>query len=132
MHGSTLSAISPLRAQQAALGYTINAVNFEMSQLEEMEALLSSNESIIHQAMRDADKVLEDAKRRKVPNVDEVLIAPTVVSRQLYEAVADQRTIEDCRNVLAKALDRGRIGGNVWAKVCLRLPGALIETNILV
>ena len=67
--------------------------------------------------MRDADKVLEEAKRRKVPGVDEVLVAPTVVAGQLYQAVAEQRAIEDCRNVLGKALDRGRIGGNVWAKV---------------
>ena len=117
MHSSAFSAVAPLQAQQSALTNTINALNGEASQLNDLEALLSSNESILRQAMRDADKVLEDAKKRNIPNVDEVLIAPTVVSRQLYEAVADERAIEDSRNVLAKALDKGRIGNQTWAKV---------------
>ena len=68
--------------------------------------------------MRDADKILEDAKRRTVPNIDELLVAPTVVAGQLYHSVAEEKTIEESRGVLGKALDRGRIGGGVWAKVC--------------
>ncbi len=67
--------------------------------------------------MRDADKVLEDAKRRTVPNVDEVLVAPTVVAGQLYQSVAEEKAIEESRGVLGKALDKGRIGSGVWAKV---------------
>lgn len=67
--------------------------------------------------MRDADKVLEDAKGRTVPNIDEVLVAPTVVAGQLYQSVAEEKAIEESRGVLGKALDRGRIGGGVWAKV---------------
>ena len=88
--------------------------------------MLSANEAILHQAMRDADKTLEDAKRRKVPNVDDVLIAPTVVAGQLYQTVAEERSIEDCRDVLAKALDKGRIGGALWAKVCVHIMEAKI------
>lgn len=84
--------------------------------MNDLEALLSSNENILHQAMRDADKVLEDAKRRTVPNVDEVLVAPTVVAGQLYQSVAEEKAIEESRGVLGKALDKGRIGGGVWAK----------------
>lgn len=115
-HAYNLSALPPLRAQQAALTQTLNAINREISQLNELEALLSSNENILHQAMRDADKVLEDAKRRTVPNVDEVLVAPTVVAGQLYQSVAEEKAIEESRGVLGKALDKGRIGGGVWAK----------------
>ncbi|KAL2038142.1 hypothetical protein N7G274_009089 [Stereocaulon virgatum] len=115
-HASNLSALPPLRAQQAALTSTLNAINAEMSQLNDLEALLSSNEAILHQAMRDADKVLDDAKRRKVPNVDEVLVAPTVVAGQLYASVAEERAIEESRAVIGKALDKGRISGGVWAK----------------
>ena len=78
--------------------------------------------------MRDADKVLEDAKRRTVPNIDEVLVAPTVVAGQLYQCVAEEKAIEESRGVLGKALDKGRIGGEVWAKVrdgeCFRRTGA--------
>ena len=68
--------------------------------------------------MRDSDKVLEDAKRRTVPNIDEVLVAPTVVAEQLYQSVAEERAIEESRGVLGRALDKGKIGGGVWAKVC--------------
>lgn len=88
-----------------------------MSQLNDLEALLSSNEAILHRAMRDADKMLDDAKSRKVPIVDEVLVAPTMVAGQLYASVAEERAIEESRAVLGKALDKGRIGGGVWAKV---------------
>ena len=116
-HASNLSALPPLRTQQAALTQTLNAINRETSQLNDLEALLSSNEKILHQAMRDADKVLEDAKRRTVPNIDQVLVAPTVVAGQLYQSVAEEKAIEESRGVLGKALDKGRIGGEVWAKV---------------
>ena len=116
-YNSNMSAIAPLQSQHAALNDTLNNVNAEIAQLDELEKSLSSNEAILHEAMRDADQVLKDAKTRKVPDVDEVLIAPTVVARQIYEAVADERAIEDCRTVLAKALDKGRVGGGVWAKV---------------
>ncbi|KAI4202666.1 MAG: hypothetical protein LQ346_001928 [Caloplaca aetnensis] len=111
-----MSAIPPLRAQQAALNETLASINREMSQLSDLQALLDSNEKILRQAMHDADKVLEDAKRRDVPAVEEVLVAPTVVARQLYENVVEERVLEECRAVIGKALDKGRIGGDVWAK----------------
>lgn len=123
-HNSNISALPPLRAQQAALTSTLNAINTEMSQLKDLDTLLSSNEAILHKAMRDADKVLEDAKRREVPNVDQVLVAPTVVAGQLYQLVAEERSIEESRGVLGKALDKGRIGGGVWARV--KIPCDLI------
>lgn len=91
-----------------------------MSQLNDLEALLSSNEAILHKAMRDADKVLEEAKRREVPNVDDVLVAPTLVAGQLYQLVAEESAIEESRGALGKALDKGRIGGGVWAKVLFK------------
>lgn len=96
---------------------TLAAINREVTQLNNLQTLLSSNEAILHKAMRDADNVMEDAKHRNVPGVDEVLVAPTVVAGQLYELVSDQRSLEECRAVVGKALDRGRIGGDVWAKV---------------
>lgn len=124
-----MSAIPPLRAQQAALNETLASINREMSQLSDLQALLDSNEKILRQAMHDADKVLEDAKRRDVPAVEEVLVAPTVVARQLYENVVEERVLEECRAVIGKALDKGRIGGDVWAKV-RRLPFANTEQKL--
>ncbi|KAG8526655.1 uncharacterized protein KY384_008084 [Bacidia gigantensis] len=124
VHNSNMLAITPLRAQQAALTSTLNAINREISQLDDLETLLTSNESILRRAMRDADKVLDDAKRRKVPNVDEVLVAPTVVAGQLYRTVAEEKAIEDARGALGKALDKGKIGGFVWAKPSISNPPA--------
>lgn len=121
MHNSNVSALTPLRAQQAAITSTLNAVNAETYQLNDLEVLLTSNEAILHKAMRDADKVLEDAKRRKVPDIDEVLVAPTLVAGQLYQLVAEERAIVESRGILGKALDRGRIGSGVWAKVIVDL-----------
>ncbi|KAL9604047.1 MAG: hypothetical protein Q9219_000809 [cf. Caloplaca sp. 3 TL-2023] len=118
-HASNMSAIPPLRAQQAALNETLNKINQEMSQLHDLQALLDSNERILRQAMVDADKVLNDAKHRDVPAVEDVLVAPTVVAGQLYENVIEAQVLEDCRAVVAKALDKGRISGDVWAKVRL-------------
>ena len=100
--------------------FALTAINEETFQLNDLEAMLSSNEKILHQAMRDADKVLDDARQRKTPNVDEVLVAPTVVAGQLYASVAEERAIEESRTVLGKALDKGRIGGSVWAKVSIQ------------
>lgn len=113
------AAIPPLQAQQTAMHTTLAAINQEISQLNNLESVLSSNEAILHQAMRDAEKVMEDAKHRKVPSVDEVLVVPTVVAGQLYELVADEHSLEECRTLVTKALDRGRIGGDIWAKVSL-------------
>ncbi|KAL8836337.1 MAG: hypothetical protein Q9170_002951 [Blastenia crenularia] len=115
-HASNMSAVAPLRAQQAALNEALNGINHEISQLNNLQALLDSNEKILRQAMVDADKVLDDAKRRDVPAVEEVLVAPTVVAGQLYENVIEERVLEECRIVVGKALDKGRIGGDIWAK----------------
>ncbi|KAL8692565.1 MAG: hypothetical protein Q9218_002434 [Villophora microphyllina] len=117
IHASNMSAIPPLRAQQAALNEALHKINHEMSQLSDLQAVLDSNERILRQAMRDADKVLEDAKRRDVPAVEEVLVAPTVVAGQLYENVIEERVLEETRAVVGRALDKGRIGGDIWAKV---------------
>ncbi|MCJ1341963.1 hypothetical protein MMC31_000141 [Peltigera leucophlebia] len=115
-YASHFAAIPPLQAQQTAMHTTLAAMNQEISQLNNLESVLSSNEAILHRAMRDAEKVMEDARHRKVPSVDEVLVAPTVVAGQLYELVADEHSLEECRAVVAKALDRGRMGGDIWAK----------------
>ncbi|KAL9026343.1 MAG: hypothetical protein Q9196_004978 [Gyalolechia fulgens] len=116
-HASNMSVIPPLRAQQAALNDTVNNINHEISQLNNLQALLDSNEDILRRAMHDADKVLDDAKRREVPAVEEVLVAPTVVAGQLYESVIEERVLEECRVVVGRALDKGRVGGDIWAKV---------------
>ena len=66
--------------------------------------------------MRDADTCIANAKHQPVPAVDEVLVGPTVVGEQLYGLVADERACAESRAVLGRALDRGRVGCEGWAR----------------
>jgi ESCRT-I complex subunit TSG101 len=71
--------------------------------------------------MRKADEVIASAVDREVPGVDEVLVAPTVVGGQLYELICEERAVGDAMFVLGRALERERIGVDVFLKVCLIL-----------
>ncbi|MCJ1299099.1 hypothetical protein MMC08_001890 [Hypocenomyce scalaris] len=114
---SNSSSLGPLHAQHAALTTTLHAMQTELSHLNNLSALLTSNENILRKAMRDADVVMGEAKRRKdPPGVDEVLVAPTVVGGQLYELCAEERALEEARGVIGRGLDQGRVGVEVWAK----------------
>ena len=125
---SNTASLAPLQAQHAALTSTLHAMQTELSQLNNLSALLTSNENILRKAMRDADGVIEEAKRRKdPPGVDEVLVAPTVVGGQLYELCAEERALEEARGVIGRGLDRGRVGVEVWAKVSLNAHSAILD-----
>lgn len=90
----------------------------ELAQLAQLDALLAGNERILAEAMREADRVIEGVARRELPAVDDVLVAPTLVGEQLYGLVADERSIADAMHMLVRALDKGRIGADVFVKVC--------------
>ena len=93
------------------------AMQHELQQLKTLSDSLESNERILADSMRRADEVMEEAKRRDVPDVDDVLVAPTVVGKQLYEVVAEERALEDTMFVLGRALDKGRLGLEGFLKV---------------
>jgi len=82
---------------------------------------LASNEQILRDTMREADRVMEDAARRHVPDIDDVLVAPTVVGGQLYTLAAEERGLKEGLFVLGRGLDRGRVGAEVFVKVSLPL-----------
>lgn len=67
--------------------------------------------------MQEADRVMEDARRRKAPDVDDVLVAPTVVGGQMYTVVAEERALGECIFVLGRGVERGRVGVEVFVKV---------------
>ena len=48
--------------------------------------------------------------------MDDVLVAPTVVGGQLYGVAAEERGIADALFVLGRALDKGRIGVDVFVR----------------
>lgn len=50
------------------------------------------------------------------PPIDEVLVAPTVVGKQLYDLVADERGIQQAIYALQAALVKGVIGADTWSR----------------
>lgn len=84
--------------------------------MQQLDAVLASNEKILRDAMVEADRVMEEGRRRKAPDVDDVLVAPTVVGGQLYTLAAEEKGIADALFVLGRALDKGRIGADVFVK----------------
>jgi hypothetical protein len=65
-----------------------------------------------------AEGVIQDCRNRDLPDVDSMVVAGSVVETQLYDLVAEDMAIEDTIYVLGKALDRERIGLDVFLKVC--------------
>ncbi|KAF1349414.1 UEV-domain-containing protein [Lizonia empirigonia] len=113
---SNQAAVAPLRAQQQALQIAYARLQAELGELQQLDAALASNEQILKGAMLEADRAMEDARRRQAPDVDDVLVAPTVVGQQLYTLAAEERGIADALFVLARALDKGRITADVFVK----------------
>jgi ESCRT-I complex subunit TSG101 len=81
---------------------------------------LSSNISILQSALRSSNAAIAAAQSRAakgdIPNVDEMLTAPTVVGKQLYDVVCEERGIEAGIWALQEGFVRGRISLEVWAR----------------
>lgn len=105
-----------MQAQQSALRETHGRLQAELDQLQQLDAALASNEQILRNAMVEADRVMEEARTRKVPDVDDVLVAPTLVGGQLYSLCAEERACADALFVISRALDKGRVGADVFIK----------------
>ena len=104
----------------------------ERNALLQLQGLLNSNENILHQAMRDANECIASAQHTAIPGVDEVLVAPTVVGQQLDELTADVKACIETRDVLARALDRGRISSETWVKTVRSLAREEFLKKILI
>ena len=96
---------------------SLNSMQAEIQALESLNNLLSANTKILHTALHDADAVIEQSQHRTAPNVDELLVAPTIVGNQLYELVSEERSLGDALFVLGRAVERGRISPAVFAKM---------------
>ncbi|KAF4436344.1 hypothetical protein FACUT_6508 [Fusarium acutatum] len=110
------SSMAGLQAQRTAMLSAIPAFQAEGGQLTQLSNVLTSNSNILHDALHKADAVIEGSKSHPVPDVDELLVAPTVVANQLYTLVAEERAIGDAIFMLGRAVERGRITPAVFAK----------------
>lgn len=105
-----------LQAQRAAMQQAMAGLQSESSQLTQLSNVLTSNTNILHEALRKADVVIEGSRRHPAPDIDELLVAPTVVSNQLYNLVAEERALGDAIFMLGRAVERGRMSPAVFAK----------------
>ncbi|KAI9680619.1 MAG: hypothetical protein M1817_004059 [Caeruleum heppii] len=112
----TMSSLSSLSAQQSALLNAYSSLNAEKQNLSSLVSLLESNDRILADSMKKADAVMKDARRRRVPGVDEVLVSPTVVGGQLYEVVCEERALGDVMFLLGRGLDKGVVGADGFLK----------------
>ncbi|CAL3972606.1 hypothetical protein PZA11_004321 [Diplocarpon coronariae] len=113
----TSSSLPGLAAQHKAMLTSLNSMQAEIQALESLNNLLSANANILHTALHDADTVIDSSQHRTAPNVDELLVAPTIVGNQLYELVSEERSLGDALFVLGRAVERGRITPAVFAKM---------------
>lgn len=111
------SSMAGLQAQRTAMLSVIPALQAEAGQLNQLSNLLGSNTNILRDALHKADGVIEGSKSHPVADVDELLVAPTVVANQLYNLVAEERALGDAIFMLGRAVERGRISPAVFAKM---------------
>lgn len=111
------SSMAGLQAQRTAMLSVIPTIQSEMGQLNQLSNVLTSNANILHEALRKADGVIEGSKNHPSPDIDELLVAPTVVANQLYNLVAEERALGDAIFMLGRAMERGRISPAVFAKM---------------
>ena len=111
------SSMAGLRAQRAAMQSAMAAVQSEVSQLTQLSGVLTSNTHILHEAMRKADGMIEQSRRHPAPEIDELLVPPTVVSNQLYSLVAEERALGDAIFMLGRAVERERVEPAVFVKM---------------
>lgn len=115
------SSMAGLQAQRTAMLSAIPAFQAEGGQLAQLSNVLTLNSNILHDALHKADAVIEGSKSHPVPDVDELLVAPTVVANQLYTLVAEERALGDAIFMLGRAVERGRITPAVFAKMTRHL-----------
>jgi ESCRT-I complex subunit TSG101 len=115
-----VASLPLLRSQNEALHSSLRTLESELSQLQALQGTLTGNVSILQSSLREADKCISSAharaQRGEIPKIDEMLTAPTVVGKQLYDVLCDERGIEAATLALQAALTRGRISMDVWAK----------------
>jgi ESCRT-I complex subunit TSG101 len=110
------SSMAGLHAQRTALLSVVPTMQAEVAQLSQLSSFATSNTSILHEALHKADAVIEGSKSHPKPDIDELLVAPTLVSNQLYSLVAEERALGDAIFMLGRAVERGRITPTVFAK----------------
>ncbi|KAJ5668607.1 uncharacterized protein N7477_007177 [Penicillium maclennaniae] len=132
------SASQSLVSQSRSLQASMATLQGELAALNSLHATLQSNTAILQQSIYRADATIADAQARSasvsssaastsaaarssdspsgLPPIDEVLVAPTVVGKQLYDLVAEEQGLQHALYALQAALVRGVIGVDSWSR----------------
>ncbi|KAJ5651805.1 hypothetical protein N7507_009231 [Penicillium longicatenatum] len=130
------AATHSLVSQSHSLHAAMATLQNEVSALNALQATLQSNTTILQQSIHRADATIAGAQARSVssatpststaaglsdppsglPPIDEVLVAPTVVGKQLYDLVAEEQGLQHALYALQAALVRGVIGVDSWSR----------------
>ncbi|KAJ5377150.1 uncharacterized protein N7496_004559 [Penicillium cataractarum] len=133
------SAAQSLVSQSHSLQAAMATLQGEVTALTALHSTLQSNTAILQQTIHRADATIADAQARSasaatsnapssstatgtsdshsgLPPIDEVLVAPTVVGKQLYDLVADEQGLQHALYALQSALVRGVIGVDSWSR----------------
>ncbi|KAF4555007.1 UEV domain-containing protein [Elsinoe fawcettii] len=105
------SALQPLTTQRHALLSAHATMQSEIAQLQNLDRTLTNNERILHQSIRDCNALIESSRKMPQPNIDEVLVAPTVAAQQLWNLCAEEAAIREALWCLQRAVGAGRVGG---------------------
>ncbi|KAJ5861879.1 uncharacterized protein N7529_009189 [Penicillium soppii] len=108
-------AVQSLVSQSRSLHSALATLQGEVSALNSLHATLQSNTAVLQQSIHRADATIADAPP-DLPPIDDVLVAPTIVGKQLYDLVAEEQGIQQALYALQAALVKGIIGVDSWSK----------------
>ncbi|KAI5286584.1 hypothetical protein KEM54_006666, partial [Ascosphaera aggregata] len=122
------SGLKLLSSQADAMRSAGLALLDERTRVTQMRGAILANLEILKEGLNKADEVIRDTtgkgpngvtslQPRPLPSIDETLVPPTVVQKQLHDLVISERAIQRVIFALQKALTNGRVGVDVWAKV---------------
>ncbi|KAF3932199.1 hypothetical protein ABW20_dc0109568 [Dactylellina cionopaga] len=112
----TGASLEQTASQAEAMAKTEAYMERERIELIRVNDMCEKDQRILKERIAMADDLIRDVRDREAPNIDAVVVAPTVVHNQLYELVTDDMAIEDTIYVLGKALDKERITLDVFLK----------------
>ncbi|KAJ5367749.1 hypothetical protein N7541_001690 [Penicillium brevicompactum] len=109
------TAAQSLVSQSRSLHSALATLQGEISALNSLHTTLQSNTTVLQQSIQRADATIADAPP-DLPPIDDVLVAPTIVGKQLYDLVAEEQGIQQALYALQAALVKGIIGVDSWSK----------------
>ncbi|KAK6526260.1 hypothetical protein TWF694_004866 [Orbilia ellipsospora] len=111
-----VASLEQIASQAEAMAKTEAYMERERIELIRISDVCEKDQRILNERIGMADDLIRDVRDREAPNIDAVVVAPTVVHNQLYELVTDDMAIEDTIYVLGKALDKERVTLDVFLK----------------